>query len=43
MQQISVEFSDATLESIERVAEDNYEGNRSAAVRSMLAAWLDER
>lgn len=43
MQQVTIELSEATLESLEAIADEEYEGNRSAAVRELLDAWLDEQ
>lgn len=40
---VTVAFTDAEAEAIERVAEAEFDGDRDAAVRSMLDAWLEER
>ena len=39
---VTVAFTDAEAEALRRVAEAEFDGDRDAAVRSMLDAWLDE-
>lgn len=42
MQQVTIELSESTLSSLEDLAEAEHDGNRSAAVRDLLDAWLAE-
>ena len=43
MCQITVEFDDATVETVDAIAEEKFRGDRDAAIRSLLGSWLAKR
>ena len=40
---VTVAFTDDEAEALTRLAEAEFDGDRDAAVRSMLDRWLDEQ
>ena len=43
MCQITVEFDEATVETVDAIADEKFRGDRDAAIRSLLGSWLAER
>lgn len=42
MEQIGVTFDDDTLERLDSYALDRHDGDRDAAVRTLLDGWIDQ-